>query len=119
MWLTKISRPQGLAAPNFSKISAPFMDIPSWRSVKDFTGKLFWLLSASNIHRPGIKSSSTEIWTIKIHSTGLIHTVTRLEVQNLNLMSKNRRKIRNKSSLIPENEYFGSIFEIIVSAHPD
>ena len=76
MWLTKISRPQGLAAPNFSKISAPFMDIPSWRSVKDFTGKLFWLLSASNIHRPGIKSSSTEIWTIKIHSTGLIYSNT-------------------------------------------
>ena len=34
-------------------------------------------------------------------------------------MNENRRKIRNKSSLIPENKYFGSIFEIIVSAHPD
>ena len=71
-----VIRPHGLVLI-FSNISAQFMDIPSWRSVEDFTGKLFWLLSASNIARPGIKSSSTEIWTIKIHSTGLIHTVTR------------------------------------------
>ena len=52
--------------PIFGKILAQFMDIPSWRSVEDFTGKLFWLLSAFNIHRLGINSSLTEISTIKI-----------------------------------------------------